>query len=170
MKKIYAKPISYAPGVRDYDSVKFIVIHYTGNRGDTAENNAKYFQNHNKVEAGAHFFVDRKGSIVLSIPMNRTAYAVGGKKYNSCWQTGGGLYYGVCSNSNSVSIELCDILNCYPSAAQIRAVKRLIKHIRKYCKNAKDVIRHFDVNGKACPASMCIGYDLYWERFLREIL
>ena len=37
---------------------------------------------------------------------------------------------------------------------QAAAVKRLIKYIRKYCSNAHTVIRHFDVNGKHCPAPM----------------
>ena len=167
MKKILAKPISYYPSQRALDKVEYIVIHYTGNRGDTAENNAKYYQNWNERQAGAHYFVDRKGIIVQSIPIKYIAKAVGGAKYNN----NGGKLYGKASNSNSVSIELCDILNCYPSEKQIKAVKKLIKHIRKNCPNAKQIIRHYDINGKGCPASMCgtLAGDLAWMKFIRDL-
>jgi len=89
IKMIKAKSISYG-GNRALSSVKYIVIHYTGNKNDTAENNAKYFANTNTRQAGAHFFVDRKGNIVQSIDIEKTAWAVGGNKYPNCSQTSGG--------------------------------------------------------------------------------
>jgi N-acetylmuramoyl-L-alanine amidase CwlA len=70
-------------------------------------------------------------------------------------------------NANSVSIELCDNLNKDPSSAQIKAVKKCIKYIRKYCPNATKVIRHFDVTGKHCPARMMD--DKVWKKFLHDI-
>ena len=36
---------------------KYIVVHYTGNVGDTAKNNAVYFKYINR-NASAHYFVD----------------------------------------------------------------------------------------------------------------
>lgn len=148
MYKRLAKPISYDSKKRKRKDVKYIVIHYTGNKGDTAKNNVDYFATSNTREAGAHFFVDRNGNVGRSIPMNRTAWAVGGAKYDN----DGGTYYGKCTNYNSVSIELCDFVDKKTSKAQRQAVKKLIKYIRKYCPNAKTIIRHFDVNGKSCPA------------------
>ena len=145
---IKAKKNSYGKK-RDRNDVRFIVIHYTGNKNDTALANARYFANTNTRTAGAHFFVDRKGTVIKSVAMNLVAWSVGGKYPK---RAGGGSYYGKCTNSNSVSIELCDIANKQPSAEQIKAVKKLIKHIRKYCPNAKTIIRHFDVNNKICPA------------------
>ena len=168
MKCIKAKGISYdTKHKRDKADIKYIVIHYTGNRNDTAENNAKYFAFTNTRSAGAHFFVDRTGNVVKSIPMERTAWAVGGAKYTDCGKTGGGKFYGKCTNYNSVSIELCDIVDQYPSAAQIVAVRETIAYIRKYCPHAKTVVRHFDVTGKHCPASMMD--DKTWGRFLKDI-
>lgn len=41
MKTIKAKSISYG-GTRPHSSIKYIVIHYTGNKGDTAENNGNF--------------------------------------------------------------------------------------------------------------------------------
>lgn len=168
MRYIKAKGISYDnKRKRDKASIRYIVIHYTGNKNDTALGNAKYFAYTNVRSAGAHFFIDRTGDVVKSIAMERTAWTVGGSKYTDCAKTGGGKFYGKCTNYNSVSIELCDIVDQYPSAAQIIAVKEAIKYIRKYCPNAKMVIRHFDVTGKYCPASMMPAK--VWKQFLTDI-
>ena len=72
INKKLAKSISYG-GVRDLKSIKYIVLHFTGNKGDTAKNNALFYATGNTREAGAHFFVDKKGR---SEPFER--------KY--CWQ------------------------------------------------------------------------------------
>ena len=44
-------------GSRNASQIRYLVYHYTGNDGDRAANNAKYFQN-NIVKASAHYFVD----------------------------------------------------------------------------------------------------------------
>lgn len=166
MKKIPAKPISYG-GKRDHRQILYIVIHYTAGKGDIAEAEGNYFKNVNTRKAGAHFFVDQYGNIVKSIPLNRIAWAVGGEKYQDCPQTGGGKYYGKVTNFNSVSIELCDNLTKDPSTKQIKAVKQTINHIRKYCPNAKTLVRHFDVTGKHCPARMMDSKR--WKKFKKEL-
>ena len=163
MKYIKAKPVSYG-SKRDKKNVTFIVIHYTGVKKDTAVGEASYFAHGNNRSAGAHFFVDRTGTVVKSIPMNLTAWSVGGKKYPN---TKGGKFYGLCRNSNSVSIELCDIVDRLPSDKQIKATKNLVKYIKKECPNVKYIIRHYDVTGKACPASM-LGAAT-WEDFKKKI-
>lgn len=148
MTTIKCNPSNYGKK-RDRRDIKFIVIHYTAGNGDTAKNNGLYFKN-NLTGTSAHFFVDRDGKIVKSVPLNYTAWAVGGAKYN----TKGGKFYKTATNSNSVSIELCDNLKKDPSEAQIKAVIKVIKYIRKYCVNANYLIRHYDVNGKLCPGRM----------------
>jgi N-acetylmuramoyl-L-alanine amidase CwlA len=171
MEKIYAKSISYdSTKERKLSDVKAIVIHNTGNDNDTAVNNAKYFANSNTRSAGAHYFVDQKGNVVKSIPLKRAAWAVGGSKYKNCTTTGGGEFYGIYTNYNTVSIELCDIVNKEPSEQMIKATKKLIKQIRKSCPNAKKIIRHFDVNGKPCPAMMSGKKNVFrWLKFLKDI-
>ena len=163
MKTIKAKPISYG-AKRDKKNVRYIVIHYTGVKGDTAVGEASYFAHGNTRAAGAHFFVDRKGNIVKSIPMNYTAWSVGGKKYPN---TKGARFYGLCRNSNSVSIELCDIVDKQPSDKQITATRNLVKYIKKECPNAKYISRHYDVTGKSCPATM--KSPTAWTRFKDKI-
>lgn len=166
IQNIKAKSISYSSKVRDKANVvEYIVIHNTGNKGDNAYNNGVYFRDRNTREAGAHFFVDRGGAIVKSIPMNRAAWAVGGDKYNG---TKGAKYYGKCTNYNSVSIELCDIVDYDPSEAQIKAVNELIKYIRIYCPKAKNVIRHYDVTGKMCPVRYTDNKK--WNSLKKELI
>lgn len=140
---------SYCHGsTRALSSIKYIVLHYTAVNGDTAKNEATYFSRNYSRYAGAHFFVDQSGYIAQSIAMNVTAWSVGGSKYYGTDPQ----YYGKCTNYNSVSIEMCDQVNKDASAKQIAAVKWLISHIQKNCPNAKTIIRHYDVNGKPCPA------------------
>ena len=142
---------------RDTSSIKYIVIHYTGNDGDTDESNATYFKN-NIVKASAHYFVD-DDSVTQSVPDDYVAWSVGGSKYSDCDTTGGGKYYGKCTNSNSISIELCDDVKngtIYPSSGVIANAIELTKALmKKYDISASYVIRHFDVNGKHCPAYWC---------------
>ena len=67
---------------RNAQAIKYIVIHYTGNDGDTAQANAKYYAS-TVVKSSAHYFVDAN-SIYQSVPDLRVAWAVGGGKYPSC--------------------------------------------------------------------------------------
>lgn len=140
------------------------MIHYTANKGDSARNNGLYFKNVNKVKAGAHFFVGQDGSVVKSVPMTRIAWAVGGKRYPN---SKGGAFYLLCTNENSISIELCDNCTKDPSKEQIEAVRELIKYIRSKCPNATHVIRHYDVTSKPCPARMIDSEK--WTSFKRKI-
>ena len=141
-------------GTRAARSIRYIVIHYTGNDGDTAMNNAKYYAG-NVVKTSAHYFVDEK-EIVQSVDDLCIAWAVGGKKYPSCAQTGGGTLHGRCLNANSISIELCDAKRDGAYAPDARTVERALaltrELMKKYNIPASNVIRHFDVTGKLCPA------------------
>lgn len=144
-------------GSRSTSDIKYIVIHYTANDGDTDENNGNYFKN-NLVDASAHYFVD-DDSVTQSVPDNYVAWSVGGSKYSNCASTGGGKYYGICKNANSLNIELCDDVKngvIYPSAKTIKNAIELTKSLmKKYSIPAANVIRHFDVTGKSCPAYWC---------------
>ena len=141
-------------GTRTASGIRYIVIHYTGNDGDTAANNAKYYAG-NVVKTSAHYFIDEK-EIVQSVDDLRVAWAVGGKKYPSCPQTGGGTLHGRCLNANSISIELCDEKKngvYAPGAKTVAQALELTKALmKKYNIPASNVIRHFDVTGKLCPA------------------
>lgn len=139
---------------RAASSIKYIVIHYTGNDGDTAAGNAKYYAS-NTVKVSAHYFVDDK-EVIQSVPDLRIAWAVGGEKWASCAATGGGKYHGKATNANSISIELCDVVRDGKLAPNAETVERALALTRelmaKYSIPRENVIRHFDVTGKLCPA------------------
>lgn len=149
---------------RSLSTVKYIVIHYTVNDGDHDESNANYF-NKNVVKASAHYFVD-DDSYTKSVPLSYVAWSVGGKKYPNCVKTGGGKYYGKCTNSNSINIELCDtkrdgkIMASKQTIANTLALTK--KLMKKYRVDKAHVIRHFDVTGKPCPAYWVD--DKKWKR------
>lgn len=154
---------------RSVNSIKYIVIHYTGNDGDSDEGNANYFKGIRN--ASAHYFVDND-SITQSVPDNFVAWSVGGKKYNDCTTTGGGKWYGKCTNNNSISIELCDSVkngkydfteNTLKQAAEL--TKQLMA---KYNIPIENVIRHFDVVGKICPLPF-VREPKQWETFKERL-
>lgn len=147
--------------IRPYKAIKYIVVHYTANKNDTAENNAKYF-NRCITRTSAHYFIDREGNIAKSVNINRIAWAVGG------------LYkrvplYGKATNNNTISIELCDIVDKGVSAKQKKALKNLCKALYKKCPNIIDIIRHYDVNGKSCPHYYVDNVDK-WNKLKKEVL
>lgn len=144
IKTVLANKKNYG-SVRSTSTIKYIVIHYTGNDGDTDENNGSYFKN-NVVEASAHYFVD-DDSITQSVPDNYVGYHCG---------TTGSYKHKSCRNSNSIGIEICDDVKngtIYPSAKTISNVLELVEYLmHKYSIPKENVIRHYDVTGKHCPA------------------
>ena len=156
----------------------YIIIHYTGNDGDTALNNATYYHR-DTPKTSAHFFVDDK-DIYSSVPLTHTAYSVGGRKYGSCQWSGGGTMHGIIKNTNSINIEMCD---SSPKDGKISLTEKTRKNTEdlvvdlmlKYNIPLERIYRHFDVTGKICPAYFVPygghendGQD-YWEFFKLNI-
>ena len=50
------------------------------------------------------------------------------------------------------------------------AVRQLVQYIQKCCPNAKTIIRHWDVNGKACPEPMIGKGNLKWKHLYNKIM
>lgn len=150
---------------RSTSSIKWIVMHYTANDGDTDTGNANYFATGYRG-ASAHYFVD-DDSITRSVPDNYVAWSVGGAKWDDCWKTGGGKYYGQCTNSNSISIEMCDTIRDgkidVTDKTLINAANLCRSLMYKYNIDINHVICHFDVNGKHCP-DFNNGAWIYGER------
>lgn len=160
IKTIRANKYNYdSKHLRSRKSIIAIVIHYTANDGDTAENNGFYFRRE-RVGASANFFIDREGIIVRSVYVRRVAYAVETKGLN---------FKGQYRNYNTVSIELCDFnKNKEISEKQMESLRYLVKRIMKHCPNCKEIIRHFDVNGKQCPVNLI--NENKWKMFRKEVL
>lgn len=155
-----ADPSNYYPG-RGGNSIKYIVMHYTANDGDTDEGNAHYFQGAGR-RASAHYFVDEDSVTRPSATTN--AHALRRRS------RGVQLHplRGICMNRNSLGVEMCsDIVGGkYTITPQTvdRAVE-LVKYLMaKYGIDVDHVVRHYDVTGKLCPEPWVRDESL-WRKF-----
>ena len=137
---------------------KYIVVHYTSNKGDTAKNNADYFARE-KVGASAHFFVD-ENEIWESVPETGVAWHCGATQYK----------HSECRNANSIGVEIC--MN--DRAGKIRKgsidhAARLVRELmQRYQIPPERVLRHYDVTGKYCPRPM-VDNPALWQAFKNQI-
>ena len=130
--------------------IKYIVIHFVGATG-TALDNVKYFENELR-NASAHYFVSQNGEIWQCVEDHNTAWHCGDYFYGGA----GGKFYGKCTNFNSIGIEMCvskvDGKWVYHQET-FDSTAELVQALMKKHKIPKEnVIRHFDVSGKECPA------------------
>ena len=155
-----ADPSNHYAG-RDGNAIRYIVLHYTANNGDTAQNNADYFAGANR-RASAHYFVD-ENEVVQSV-----------RDTDAAWHCGGSIesdhhpLRGICTNRNSLGVEMCsDIVGGkYVITAQTvdLAVQLVRQLMAKYRIPIDRVVRHYDVTGKACPEPWVRDESL-WRKF-----
>lgn len=123
--------------------IKYIVMHYTGNNGDTAWANTNYFKSVNRG-ASAHYFVDENG-IWQCVEDKDIAWHVGNDTYK----------HPSCRNNNSIGVEMCSRKDgdYYFKDGTVSNAAELVKQLmKKYGVPIENVIRHYDVTGKICPA------------------
>ena len=145
----------------DSSRIKYIVIHYTGNDGDTAYNNTKYFKTEYRG-ASAHYFVDET-SIWQCVLDEDVAWHCG---------TTGTYYHPECRNTNSIGIELCSKKKngkYYIPEETIERAIELINYLRQlYNIPVENILRHYDVTHKNCPAPF-VEDKTQWDNFLAKI-
>ena len=120
--------------------IEYIVVHYTANKGDTAQNNLDYFAR-TKTGTSAHYFVDSKG-VGQSVKDTDTAWHCGSKNPRHPY----------CRNSNSIGIEMCDSFAIVPDAVRYNTLTLVRQLMQKYGIGTDHVLRHYDVTGKNCPS------------------
>lgn len=153
-KEIWCNKGNFTESNRKSSEIDTLVIHYTGNNGDTAENNGNYFKN-NVVETSAHYFVDDT-TVVRSVADKNIAWHAGD------WDI----------NCRSIGIEIAgSTTECTGKTLEnvILLTQRLMK---KYNIKKDKVIRHYDANGKICPGFWCgsAAKDKLWrEQFLNKL-
>ena len=76
-----------------HTAIKYLVLHYTANNGDTASSNCIYFSGVNR-NASSNYFVDEKG-VYRSV-----------RDMNVAWHCGSvnGYKHKYCRNTNSIGI------------------------------------------------------------------
>ncbi|SFR78736.1 peptidoglycan recognition protein family protein [Anaeromicropila populeti] len=147
--------------VKDSRFINYIVIHWVGSVS-TAKNNSLYFKNINR-NASAHYFVDDI-SIYQVVEDKNVAWHCGGNRLLS----GGGTYHTICTNSNSLGIEMCLDTVGHVSDMTIQNTAELVQYLmNKYSISTNNVIRHYDVTGKQCPGAYI--KEERWE-WLKSVL
>lgn len=148
--------------------IKYIVVHYTASPNDTAEGEATYFKN-TYVGASAHYFVDGD-SVYRSVNDKDTAWHCGANKY----------FHNECRNDNSIGVEMCckkkdlstkeaEDKDWYFEENTVKNAVDLVKYLMaEYDIPIGNVIRHYDVTHKICPAPF-VHNESKWERFLKMI-
>ncbi|MBS5145741.1 MAG: N-acetylmuramoyl-L-alanine amidase [Butyricicoccus pullicaecorum] len=144
---------------KDRNETKYIVVHYTSNKGDTAKNNADYFARE-KVGASAHFFVDEK-EIWESVPETSVAWHCGAKQYK----------HSECRNANSIGVEICmnDRAGKVRQGSIDHAAKLVRELMQRYKIPPEYVLRHYDVTGKCCPRPM-VDNPALWQAFKNKLI
>lgn len=131
---------NYTPRQGQARTIQYIVVHYTANSGDTAQNNLDYFARE-VTGTSAHYFVDR-ASVRQSVLDTDIAWHCGAERYQ----------HPECRNSNSIGVEMCDSVGAVPAATRKRTAALVSELMTKYGVPVENVLRHYDVTGKRCPA------------------
>lgn len=145
IKEMFITPNPYSRPKKKIGQIKNIVIHWIGNAGTTAENNAKYFDGlkvgkknstGKYIYASSHYIIGNDGVVVRCVPENEVAYHASE------------------ANSYSIGVEVChpDWTGKPTQKAYESLVKLLVELCRKYkLEPTQAIIRHYDVTGKVCP-------------------
>ena len=164
---------------RSKADIKWIVLHYVGALGD-AKANTEYYKN-TYVGASADFFVGFAGDVWQANDYyNYYSWHCGGGYQSSWTQNGGGEFYGQCTNSNSIGIEMCvrkkstKTMNAtdtdwYFETATVNAAVELVAKLMKELDiDINHVIRHYQVNRKICPNPFVVDNNK-WLTFKSKV-
>lgn len=157
MEFIY-KPIRYNYSRRKGATIKYLVIHDTGNDSKGADTMAhyRYFNGGNR-NASAHYFVDDKQVVQL----------VGDSL--SAWHVGDGRgRYGI-TNANSLGIEMCINSDGNYAKMYYHTVELAKNIMQKFNIPIERVVRHYDASRKSCPNHMRKSGWQAWAQFKRDI-
>ena len=145
IKEMFIIPNPYSRPQKKIGQIKNIVIHWIGNAGTTAENNAKYFDGlkvgkknstGDYIYASSHYIIGNDGVVVRCMPESEVAY------------------HASKANSYSIGVEVCH--PDWTGKPTQKAYESLVNLLVELCKRYKleptqAIIRHYDVTGKICP-------------------
>ena len=157
MEFVSCDPSNYRAGRTQ--PVRYIVMHYTANNGDTARNNCDYYHRVGSLQASAHYFVDEHGAM-QSVRECDTAWHCGARAY----------WHPECRNANSIGIEMCSRKRAdgsyYIKPETVVNAAALAREImQRYGIDTDHIVRHYDVTGKRCPMPW-VDDPAQWTAFL----
>lgn len=145
---------NYSPGRTQ--PIEYIVVHYTANTGDTAQNNLDYFAR-TKTGTSAHYFVD-ENEVCQSVQDTDVAWHCGSKN----------PVHPYCRNANSIGIEMCNSVGGVPEAVRDRTAAFVRQKMKEYGIDSSHVLRHYDATGKRCPAPW-VDNPAEWMEFKKML-
>lgn len=142
------------PGT-ELKKVENLFVHYTANRGTSAEQNRSYFANLAETgerSASAHFIIGYEGKIIQCIPLEEEAFAVKGR------------------NDDSISIECCYLSEdgAFTQSTYNSLIDLLAWLCGEYGLSEQDILRHYDEGGKKCPLYY-VEHEDEWEQLLEDV-
>ena len=160
MEFVSCDPSNYSAGRTQ--PVRYIVLHYTANNGDTAKNNCDYYHRVGGLQASAHYFCDEHG-VMQSVREGDTAWHCGAEAGQRYWHP-------ECRNGNSIGIEMCSRKRAdgsyYIKPETVANAAALAREImQRYGIDTDHVLRHYDVTGKRCPMPW-VNAPAQWTAFL----
>lgn len=142
---------------------KGIVIHYVGNPSSSAIANRNYFEN--TGNASAHYIVGLEGEIIRCVPEDEVAWHSGrayDPKYNEQVKKNNSMY---------IAIECCHPTE--DGKYNTKTYNSLVSLCKDICKRhnfkEKDILRHYDVSGKACPLYY-VRNESAWKTLVTDII
>lgn len=161
MEFVSCDPSNYRAGRTQ--PVRYIVMHYTANNGDTARNNCDYYHRVGGLQASAHYFCDEYGAMQSVLECD-TAWHCGARAY----------WHPECRNANSIGIEMCSRKRAdgsyYILPETVANAATLAKGImQRYGIDTEHVLRHYDVTGKRCPMPW-VDDPAQWTAFLAMLM
>ena len=157
VKEMLITPNKWSRPHTKIGKIKNIVVHWVGNAGSTAENNAKYFnslKDGRGTYASSHYIVGNDGVVVRCVPENEVAY------------------HASSANSYSIGIEVChpDSTGKYTEAAYKALIELLVDLCTRYkLEPTQAIIRHYDVTGKVCP-KYYVENEKAWKQLKQDVV
>lgn len=139
--------------------VNHIVIHYVANPGSTAQANRNYFDSladqdpqKSGTSTSSHFVVGLEGEVIQCIPITEIAYGNAPR------------------NNDTIAIEVChpDETGKFNEATYESVVNLTAWLCNELKLSAKDVVRHYDINGKICPKYF-VDHEDAWDQFKKDV-
>lgn len=128
-----------------------LILHYIGNPGTTARQNASYFA-HVNSQTSVHYIVDDT-EIIEIIPPDQKSYGTSDREHNE----------------RGIQIEMC-----HPDASG-RIEEAVLEKVVWLCRELMgrygitEIIRHYDVTGKKCPL-WYVNHPEEWEALKERIV
>lgn len=156
IKEMLITPNKWSRPQTKIGTIKSIVVHWIGNAGSTAENNAKYFnslKDGRGTYASSHYIIGNDGVIIRCVPESEVAY------------------HASKANNYSIGVEVChpDNTGKYTDLAYKALIELLVDLCNRYkLEPTQAIIRHYDVTGKDCPRYY-VKNPNEWKKLKQEV-